>query len=68
MMKIELIPVVEIGYNNQGVTEPDKYPYWQYPNIWNDYNQRSYQRAGFKDKLKPYVDGSSIYKLTDIFR
>ncbi|GAB3864657.1 hypothetical protein GCM10028824_02490 [Hymenobacter segetis] len=66
MMKIELIPVIEIGYNNQGVTEPEKYPYWQYPNIWDTYNEQSYQRAGFKDKLKSYVGGSSIYKLTDI--
>ena len=66
MMKMELIPVIEIGYNNQGVTEPDKYPYWQYPGIWNAYNKQSYQRAGFKDNLKPYIDGSSIYKLTDI--
>jgi hypothetical protein len=66
MMKIELIPVIEIGYNNQGVTEPEKFPYWQYPDIWDTYNEQSYQRAGFKDELNPYVGGSSIYKLTAI--
>lgn len=65
-MAIELIPVIEVGYNNQGVTEPDKYPYWAYPDIWDAYNEQSYQQAGFKDKLKPYLSGSSIYKLTSI--
>jgi hypothetical protein len=37
-MTIELIPVIEIGYNNQGVKEPDKYPYWEYPALWDNCN------------------------------
>ncbi|WP_343319375.1 hypothetical protein [Sphingobacterium multivorum] len=28
-MALELIPVIEIGYNNQGIPTPDKYPYWE---------------------------------------
>lgn len=65
-MTIELIPVIEIGYNNQGVTPPDKFPYWDNSKIWNSYHEESYLRAGFKDKLTPYLDGSSFYKLADI--
>lgn len=65
-MTIELIPVIEIGYNNQGVTAPDKYPYWDNSEIWDAYHEECYQRAGFKDKLTPYLKGSSFYKLSDI--
>ena len=65
-MKIELIPVIEIGYNNQGVTVPDKYPYWDNPEIWDDYQNECYQRAGFEDELTPYLKGSSFYKISDI--
>ena len=65
-MTIELIPVIEIGYNNQGVKEPTKYPYWKHPEVWDNYHNESYQKAGFKDKLKPYLSGSSFYRLTDI--
>lgn len=65
-MELELIPVIEIGYNNQGVSIPDKYPYWEYPEIWDKYNSDSYEKAGFIDKFKPYLAGSSFYKLTEI--
>lgn len=65
-MTIELIPVVEIGYNNQGVSAPDKYPYWDNSEIWDVYHEEYYQKAGFKDKLTPYLKGSSLYKLSDI--
>jgi hypothetical protein len=65
-MDIELIPVIEIGYNNQDIKAPDKYPYWDYPEIWDKYHYDCYVKAGFKDSLKPYVKGSSFYKLTDI--
>lgn len=65
-MRIELIPVIEIGYNNQGVTAPDKYPYWVNSDIWDNYHDECYQKAGFKDKLIPYLKGSSFFKITDI--
>ena len=65
-MTIELIPVIEIGYNNQDVTVPDKYPYWDNSEIWDKYNDECYQEAGFKDKLTPYLKGSSLYRLNDI--
>jgi hypothetical protein len=65
-MTIELIPVIEIGYNNQGVTAPDKYPYWDNSEIWDAYHKECFRKAGFKDKLTPYLKGSSFYKLSDI--
>lgn len=65
-MKIELIPVIEIGYNNQDITAPDKYPYWEYPELWDKYNNECYKKAGFIDNLKPYLAGSSFFKISEI--
>lgn len=67
-MNIELIPVIEIGYHNQGVESPTNYPYWDYPNEWQAYCDTSYLKAGFKDKFIPYLEGSGLYRpkyLTD---
>lgn len=65
-MTVELIPVIEIGYNNQEIPAPDKYPYWKYPELWDKYNSDSYKRAGLADDLKPYLAGSSFYRLSEI--
>jgi hypothetical protein len=63
---VELIPVIEIGYDNQGTPIPDQYPYWKYPDIWDKYHEENFRRANFKDKLTPYLPGSSFFKLADI--
>jgi hypothetical protein len=65
-MIVDLIPVIEIGYNNQDIPAPDKYPYWEYPELWSKYNSDGYKKAGFKDEFKPYLAGSSFYRLSDI--
>jgi hypothetical protein len=65
-MTIELIPLIEIGYNNQDIMTPDKSPYWEYPELWDKYNADNYKKAGFKDELKPYLAGSSFYRLSEI--
>jgi hypothetical protein len=65
-MTVELIPVIEIGYHNQDITAPDKYPYWNYPELWDKFNSDCYKKAGFKDEFKPYLTGSSFYRLSDI--
>lgn len=65
-MTVELIPVIEIGYNNQDVPTPGKYPYWNYPELWDKYNNESYKKAGFIDDLEPYLAGSSFYRLSEI--
>jgi hypothetical protein len=65
-MTLELIPVMEIGYNNQDLALPDKYPYWEYPEAWDIYNSECYNKAGFIDDFKPYLAGSSFYRLSEI--
>jgi hypothetical protein len=67
-MKIELIPVIELGYNNQGIETPEKYPYWENQDVWYEYRNKSLNKAGFKDKFEPYFRGSQFYeprKITD---
>jgi hypothetical protein len=67
-MNVQLIPVIEIGYNNQDVKAPEaeSYPYWDNSDIWDKYHKECYLKAGFKDDMKPYLKGSSFYKLTDL--
>ena len=60
---MKLIPVIEIGYVNQGVETPDHGPYWEYPNEWDNFNNESYKKAGFKDSLKPFDPGGSLYEI-----
>ena len=65
IMNVELIPVLEIGYNNQGLPSPSEHPYWEYPDIWEKYNADCYEKAGFKDKMTSYFPGSSFYRLSE---
>lgn len=65
-MKIELIPVIEIGYNNQGIKAPEEYPYWEYQEIWNKYRKESLEKAGFNDEFRPYLKGSPFYEPKEI--
>ena len=53
-MTVEIIPVIEIGYHNQGIESPDFSPYWEYPDDWQTYSDKCYSKAGFKDKFIPY--------------
>jgi len=63
---LELIAVIEIGYSNQGIEFPKEYPYWEHAELWDNYNEKCYAKAGLKDKLLAYLPGSSFYKLVDI--
>ncbi|GAB3636037.1 hypothetical protein GCM10027422_16270 [Hymenobacter arcticus] len=65
-MVIELIPVVEIGYNNQQVQVPDKYPYWENTVLWAAYRAASWHQAGFPDALATYGPGSAFCRLSAI--
>ncbi|CAM1346815.1 hypothetical protein BA195_13965 [Tenacibaculum soleae] len=60
---MKLIPVIEIGYANQGIESPEQGPYWKYPTEWDDFNHKSYKKAGFKDSFKPFDPGASIYSI-----
>ena len=65
-MTVELIPVIEVGYHNQGIATPDSYPYWEHPDEWQEYSDKSYFKAGFRDKFKPYSKGSPFHRPKDI--
>ena len=65
LMEIELIPVIEIVYNNQKRNLPT-FPYWEHSEIWDSFNQENLLEAGFTDKLTPFLSGSSFYRLADI--
>lgn len=68
-MKVELIPLIEVGYNNQDVETPDLityYPFWKHAEIWDKYHAECYKLAGLKDQMKPYLPGLSFYLLENI--
>jgi len=65
-MTIELIPVIETIYCNQDVPTPDRFPYWEYPALYDKYNSDVFKSAGFKDEMKPYLPGSVFLRLSDI--
>jgi hypothetical protein len=68
-MIVELVPVIDIGYNNQGIEVPDlitHYPFWKHAEIWDKYHAESYIKAGFKDAMKPYLPGLSFYLFDSI--
>lgn len=65
-MAVELIPVIEIGYSNQDIVVPEKYPYWKYPELWDKFNSDCYKKAGFEDEFKPYLAGSSFYRISEL--
>lgn len=65
-MLTELIPVLEIGYQNQRIDIPEQYPYWEHPEVWQDFADKSLKKAGFKDQFIPYSKGSSFYRALEI--
>lgn len=65
-MKVELITVIELVYNNQEIQSPNNYPYWEHQNIWCGYRNKLLQKAGFKDEFIPYLKGSPFYEPKEI--
>ena len=65
-MTVELIPVIDIGYNNQDVKAPGEYPWWENIEVWDKYHKECYSKAGLKDDMEPYVKGSSYFKIDEI--
>ncbi len=65
-MSCGLIPVVEIGYHNQGVEVPKLHPRWEYPSGWLLYYERCYRSAGFPGSFVPYLPGLPLYPLSGI--
>jgi len=65
-MKCNLIPVVEIGYCNQGVPTPALFPPWEHPDEWVPYYAKCYSTAGFPDPFHPVRPGLPLYRLSEI--
>ncbi len=61
-MIVELIPVIELVYNNQEIESPDYSPYWKNLDEWQTYFDKCYSKAGFKDKLISYSKGFRFYR------
>lgn len=60
------MPVLEIGYPNQDIEVPTQYPYWENTAVWEAYHAACHVAAGFQDELRPYLPGSSFYRLLAI--
>jgi hypothetical protein len=64
-MNIKLIPVIELFRISDKVKLPDKGPYWEYANEWEEYNRQSLEANGFSE-IEPYSKGSNFYELSKI--
>lgn len=65
-MEINLIPVIEITRWSDNIPLPNESPFWEYPDIYDIYNEACLAEAGFPDKMTPYLKGSSFYRLTEV--
>jgi hypothetical protein len=66
VMKIELVPVIEIFSNRHKVKSSAMFPYWKYPAVWDKFHAAVYANAGFPDKMYPYAPGSALFRFRDI--
>ena len=66
MPHIALVPVIELGYQNQGVESPGVFPSWEHPSQWQAYYDRCYEAAGFPHRFVPFRSGLSLYRLSEI--
>lgn len=56
----------KIGYHNQNILIPGKYPYLEHLILWDKYHAESYKKACFKDDLNPYLAGSSLAEIYQV--
>lgn len=61
-MKVELIPVIELNFNNQIIESPNEYPYWEHQDIWFKYRNKLLNKAGFNEYIEPYIKGGPFYE------
>lgn len=64
--KIELIPVIEISISNPKIELPELGPHWEYPEEWENYNNKCNEIIGFSKQLRSYIKGSSLYEVSTI--
>jgi hypothetical protein len=65
-MRIELIPVIEIGYINHEVLIPKSISSADDPNLWNAYYTTHLAGMGFSESMSPYFLGTSFFRLKEI--
>lgn len=65
-MKIELIPVIELGYQTDNIPEPEAYPPQEHPGVWSAYRKLCFDEAGFPDDMTPYLPGEALFRPEDI--
>lgn len=65
-MNTELIPVLNIECSSQRIVRPKEWPYWNYPAIWNEYNQKCQLEKGYDNRMSPILAGSTFYELSQI--
>ncbi len=65
-MNTELIPVLNIEFSSQTIAIPKVWPYWNYPTIWDEYNQKCQLEKGYKNVMTPFLAGSTFYELSQI--
>lgn len=61
-MKIELIPVLELGYTSDTIPEPESYPPQDHSGEWENYHKLCFDEAGFADEFIPYLSGEALYR------
>jgi len=64
-MEIKLIPVIELFRISDKVKLPDKGPYWEYVDEWEEYNRQCLEANSFSE-IEPYSKGSNFYELSKI--
>jgi len=64
-MEIKLIPVIELFRISDKVKLPDKGPYWEYIDEWEEYNRQCLEANGFSE-IRSYAIGCSFYELSKI--
>jgi hypothetical protein len=65
-MEVELIPVVEINYNDQELSSPHSYPSWEHSDEWDTYRSSVYRKAGFKDAMRFFKPGLPLFALEEL--
>lgn len=64
-MEIRLIPVIELFRISDKVEMPDKGPYWEDVDEWDEYNRQCLVANGFSE-IESYSKGSNFYELSKI--
>lgn len=65
-MEVELIPVIEVNYYPEAIPMPEKGPYWEYENDWEEYRLRCFQEAQLNTRMEAIKKGSPLFRINSI--